>query len=140
MKKKRFAARPAKAQKGIPPANWMDGLLCDGCCSGGKLASHCQMCNIRLHALEKQKNSICSDCEELPCNRITNLINMGGGYLHRKTYVPNLKKIREMGLKEWAKKEEELWRCPKCGVPMSWYDAKCAGCGEPRSDRLFPLV
>ena len=135
---KRLSSGPIKAQKGIPPSNWMDGLLCDGCCSGGKLAPHCQMCNIRLHALNKQNNSRCSDCEELPCYRITNLINMGG-YLHRKEYLPNLKKIREMGVKEWVKKEEERWRCPKCGLPMSWYDMECAGCGDPRSDKLFPL-
>ncbi len=130
---------PAKAQKGIPPSNWMNGLVCDGCCSGGKLAGHCQMCNIRLHALETQKNSRCSDCEELPCNRITFLINMGG-YLHRKEYVPNLKKIHEMGVKEWVKNEEERWRCPKCGLPMSWYDAECIRCGESRSGKLFPLA
>jgi hypothetical protein len=135
---KRLSSGPAKAQKGIPPVNWMDGLLCDGCCSGGKLAPHCQMCNIRLHAAKTQKNSRCSDCEELPCNRLTFLINMGE-YLHRKEYVPNLKKIHEMGVKEWVKKEEERWRCPKCGMPMSWYDTGCAGCGEPRSEKLFPL-
>jgi hypothetical protein len=136
---KRLSSGPVKAQKGIPPSNWMDGLLCDGCLSGGKLAPHCQMCNIRLHALETQKNSRCSDCEELPCNRLTFLINMGG-YLHRKEYIPNLKKIHEMGVQEWVKKEEERWRCPGCGQPVSWYDAECVGCGEPRSDKLFPLT
>jgi hypothetical protein len=135
---KRSSSGPTKAMKGIPPSNWMDGLLCDGCLSGGKLAAHCQMCNIRLHAAKTQDNSRCSDCEELPCYRITNLINMGR-YLHRDEYLPNLKKIREMGVQEWVKYEEERWRCPKCGLPMSWYDAECVGCGEPRSERLFPL-
>jgi hypothetical protein len=124
---------------GIPPSNWMDGLLCDGCLSGGQLAAHCQRCNIRLCAANKQNDSRCSDCEELPCYRITNLINMGG-YLHRKEYLPNLEKIREMGVQKWVKKEEERWRCPKCGMPMSWYDTGCAGCGEPRSKELFSLT
>ncbi len=128
-----------KAQKGIPPSNWMDGLLCDGCLSGGKLAGHCQMCNIRLHALKNQDNARCSDCEELPCYRINNLINMGR-YLHRDEYLPNLKKIREMGVEEWIKYEEERWRCPQCGIPVSWYDTECVGCGAPRSERLFPLT
>jgi len=136
---KRLSSGPTKALKGIPPSNWMDGLLCDGCLSGGQLAAHCQMCNIRLHALNAQKNSRCSDCEELPCYRITNLINMGR-YLHRDEYLPNLEKIREMGVQEWVKYEEERWRCPRCGLPMSWYDAECAGCEEPRSERLFPLT
>jgi hypothetical protein len=135
---KRFSSGPPKAQNGIPPSNWMDGLLCDGCRSGGKLAAHCQNCAIRKCAENKQNDSRCSDCEDLPCHRINNLINMGR-YLHRKEYLPNLEKIREMGVQEWVKYEEERWRCPQCGLPVSWYDAECAGCGEPRSERLFPL-
>ncbi|NLA75552.1 MAG: DUF3795 domain-containing protein [Deltaproteobacteria bacterium] len=132
------SSEPGKAVQGIPPVNWMKGLLCDGCLSGGELAGHCQMCNIRLHALETQENSRCSGCEELPCYRINGLINMGN-YLHRKEYLPNLKKIREMGLEEWAKHEEERWRCQKCGLTMSWYDPECIRCKEPRSGRLFVL-
>jgi len=130
---------PVKAGKGIPDPNWMKGLLCDGCLSGGVLAAHCQNCAIRKCALNKQKDARCTDCGELPCYRITNLINMGG-YLHRKEYLPNLQKIREMGAQEWAKYEEKRWRCPQCGLPMRWYDAECAGCGAQRSGRVFPLT
>jgi len=136
---KRFSFGPPKALKGIPDPGWMDGLLCDGCLSGGMLAAHCQNCAIRKCAANKQNDSRCFDCEELPCYRITNLINMGS-YLHRKEYLPNIKKIREMGVQEWVKYEEERWRCPQCGLPMSWYDAECARCGEPRSKQLFPLT
>ena len=132
------SAAPTKPLKGIPPSNWMAGLRCDGCVSGGTLAPHCQRCDIRLCALKKQKNSRCSDCEEMPCYRITNLINMGG-YLHRDEYVPNLKKIREMGVQKWVQYEAERWRCPRCGLPMSWYDAECIGCGAKRSGRVFSL-
>jgi hypothetical protein len=135
---KKLSSVPAKASPGIPPSNWMDGLLCDGCLRGGALAAHCQNCAIRKCAANKQKDSRCTDCGELPCYRITNLINMGN-YLHRKEYLPNLKKIREMGAREWVKKEEERWKCPKCGQPISWYDAKCPGCAEPRSKAIFPL-
>jgi len=116
----------------------MNGLLCDGCLSGGNLAGHCQNCAIRKCAESKQNDSRCTTCEELPCYRITNLINMGN-YLHRKEYLPNLKNIREMGAEEWVKKEQERWRCPQCGLPLSWYDAECAGCGAKRSDRVFSL-
>jgi hypothetical protein len=130
---------PPGTLKGIPPAGWMDGLLCDGCLSGGMLAAHCRNCAIRKCAENRRNDNRCSNCDELPCYRITNLINMGG-YLHRKEYIPNLKKIREMGVQEWVKYEEERWRCPRCGLPMSWYDAECTGCGEPRSGQLFPLT
>ncbi len=138
IRQKRISPEPTEAQPGIPPSGWMKGLLCDGCLSGGQLAGHCQSCSIRLHALEKQNDARCTDCEELPCYRMTNLINMGD-YLHRQEYLPNLQKIREMGVQEWIKYEEERWRCPQCGNPMSWYDAECIKCGAPRSERLFTL-
>jgi len=137
-RQKSSSSEPTKPLKGIPPSNWMDGLICDGCLSGGMLAAHCQNCAIRKCAADKQNNSRCSDCEKLPCYRITNLINMGG-YLHRAEYLPNLEKIRKMGVQEWVKYEEERWRCPRCGLPMSWYDTECIRCGEPRSKDLFPL-
>jgi hypothetical protein len=135
---KQSSSAPVKAQKGIPPSNWMDGLLCDGCLSSGTLAPHCQNCAIRKCAADKQDDSRCANCEKLPCHRITFLINMGR-YLHRKEYLPNLKKLREMGVEAWVKYEEERWRCPECGLPVSWYDAECIGCGAPRSEELFSL-
>ncbi len=135
---KRRSSGPTKAQEGIPPSNWMDGLVCDGCLSGGALAGHCQNCPIRKCAENRQDDSRCSGCDECPCARVTKLIDMGR-YLHRKEYLPNLAKIREMGVEEWVRCEEERWRCPRCGLPLSWYDAECAGCGAPRSGRLFPL-
>jgi hypothetical protein len=137
-RQKRLSSGPTKALKGIPDPSWMDGLLCDGCLSGGMLAAHCQNCAIRKCAANKQNDSRCTDCEELPCYRITNLINMGG-YLHRKEYLPNLKKIREMGVQKWVKYEQELWTCPKCSNPLSWYDPVCSNCGATRSERLFSL-
>ncbi len=135
---KRLSSGPTKALKGIPDPSWMDGLLCDGCLSGGMLAAHCQNCAIRKCAANKQNDSRCTDCEELPCYRITNLINMGG-YLHRKEYLPNLKKIREMGVQKWVKYEQELWTCPNCSNSLSWYDPACSNCGAKRSEKLFSL-
>lgn len=135
---KRLSSGPARPVKSIPDPGWMEGILCDGCLSGGQIALHCQRCAMKLCVADKQNVTRCSDCKELPCYRIMNMINTG--LLHRAEYLPNLEKIREMGVREWVKYEEERWRCPRCGMPMSWYDAECAGCGEPRSERLFPLT
>ncbi|MBN1182572.1 MAG: DUF3795 domain-containing protein [Bacteroidales bacterium] len=135
---KRFSSGPMKASKTIPDPGWMDGILCDGCLSGGQIALHCQSCAMKFCAADKQNVTHCSDCKELPCYRIMNMINTG--LLHRAEYLPNLKKIREMGVHEWVKYEEDRWRCPRCGMPMSWYDAECPICGEPRSEELFPLT
>jgi hypothetical protein len=132
------SAVPEQPLKGIPPSNWMQGLLCDGCLSGGVLAAHCKTCNIRVHALETQDGARCTNCKELPCYRVQGLINMGQ-YLHRHEYLPNLKKIQEMGAEAWVKKEEARWRCPKCSLPMSWYDVECIRCGEPRSNGIWRI-
>lgn len=80
----------------------------------------------------------CSDCDELPCHRIQELIDTG--LLHRAEYMPNLRKIREMGVQDWVKYEKERWSCPRCGLPLSWYDAECVGCGKARPTGLFPLT
>ena len=136
-RQKRFSSGPGKALKTIPDPGWMDGILCDGCLSDGEIAAHCQRCAMKTCAANKKNVTQCSDCSELPCPRITNFINTG--LLHRAEYLPNLEKIHEMGVREWVKYEEERWLCPRCGLPMSWYDAECTGCGDPRSGRLFPL-
>lgn len=122
----------------IPHPSWMDGILCDGCLSSGEIAAHCQECDIKICAASKPGVTRCSECDELPCHRITKMIDTG--LLHRGEYMTNLSRIREMGVHEWVKYEEERWRCPHCGVPVSWYDAECAGCGGARSERLFPLI
>jgi hypothetical protein len=43
---RRLSSGRTKELETIPPSNWMDGLLCDGCLSGGVLAGHCQYCDI----------------------------------------------------------------------------------------------
>ncbi|MBN1904251.1 MAG: DUF3795 domain-containing protein [Deltaproteobacteria bacterium] len=116
----------------------METLQCDGCLSGGTLAGHCQNCSISRCAANTQNNDRCSECTQLPCYRITNLINQGN-YPHRDEYLPNLAKIHEMGLQEWAIYEEERWSCPQCGGAISWYDTQCTGCGATRSKDLFTL-
>jgi hypothetical protein len=127
----------ASENETIPDPNWMEGLLCDGCLSGGEIPTHCQNCSIRNCAEEQLNSGNCADCQELPCHRVSAMIDTG--LLHRAEYMKNLAKIRDMGLEEWLKYEEERWRCPRCGLPMSWYDVECVRCGEARSERLFPL-
>ena len=131
-----YMAKHSEDEQVQRPNPWGD---CDGCLSGGALAGHCQTSEIRLCAASRQNVTRCSDCQELPCYRITNLINFGN-YPHRQEYLPNLALIQEMGVQEWVRYEEERWRCPQCGLPMSWYDTECARCGEPRSEDLFPVT
>jgi hypothetical protein len=114
-----------------------EDLLCDGCLGGGRLASFCRKCAIRESAAAKTKTRRCSECAEFACSRITGFNN--DGMLHHAEVLQNLRQLRTMGIKDWAKHEEERWRCPQCRELISWYDSACPKCGAKRSDRLFPL-
>lgn len=115
----------------------IDDLLCDSCLGNGRVASFCQRCAIRACPASKSNVIRCSDCPDFPCSRITDFNN--DGMLHHAEVLDNLRRIREMGVEEWAEFEEERWRCTRCHLPMSWYDSKCSSCGQARSDRLFQL-
>ena len=114
-----------------------EDLLCDGCLSGGRLASFCRECAIRDSATDKTKTRRCSECAELGCDRITGFNN--DGIPHHGEVLENLRQLREMGIEDWTKHEENRWRCPKCRTMFSWYDPECQKCKAPRSAGLFPL-
>jgi hypothetical protein len=115
-----------------------EDFQCDGCLGKGKLISFCAKCAIRSCAQGK-KIAYCSDCSEFPCSRITDFNNNYGKLQHHSEALANLRHLRQMGIKDWAKSEEERWRCPRCQNRLSWYDRACSKCGTKRSDRLFPL-
>jgi hypothetical protein len=114
-----------------------EDLLCDGCLSGGRLASFCRKCDMRECATAKTKTRRCSECAEFPCSRIAGFNN--DGMLHHAEVLENLRQLRATGIESWAKQEEERWRCPECRTPISWYEEECPKCKAPRRARLFPL-
>jgi hypothetical protein len=115
-----------------------EDLRCDGCIGGGRTAMFCRTCSIRDCAEKKQKVTRCSDCKEFPCSIISSFNK--DGMLHHAEVLENCRRLRDVGIKEWAKREEERWSCPQCQASISWYDATCSRCGANRSDRLFPLT
>jgi hypothetical protein len=115
----------------------MENMHCNGCLSGGQVLSRVPKCAIRQCAAAKSKTRRCSDCSEFPCSKITDFNN--DGVPHHAESLSNLRQLREIGIKDWAKHEDEHWRCPKCQAMLSWYNSECPKCKAPRSDKLFPL-
>lgn len=115
-----------------------EDFQCDGCLGKGQLISFCAKCAIRSCA-EGKSIARCSDCSDFPCSRITTFNNDYGKLQHHSEVLANLRHIREMGINDWAKSEEERWQCPQCRNQMAWYDKVCSKCGAKRSDRLFTL-
>ena len=125
----RYAGRPMNVN--------LDNLVCDGCLSDGRLAFHCKNCKMRLCAADKPDVTRCSDCPDFPCSRMTDFSN--DGKLHHAELLDNLRNLKKMGIKDWAKHEKERWTCPKCSNSLSWYDPACSNCGAKRSEKLFSL-
>jgi len=119
------------------PGSKQQSMQCDGCLGGGRVPAHVPKCAIKLCAAEKTKTGRCSECAEFPCSRITDFNN--DGMLHHGEVLANLRQLRTMGIKDWAKREEDHWRCPACQAKLSWYDAECPVCKVPRPDKLFSL-
>ena len=131
----RFGSSP-KQQSAKPPA-LTENMMCDGCGGGGRTPAHVPKCAIKLCAAEKTKTGRCADCAEFPCSRITEFNN--DGMAHHSEVLGNLRQLREVGIKEWAKREEERWQCTKCQTKIAWYEAECIKCKTPRPSKLFPL-
>ena len=110
---------------------------CDGCLAGGRLMPYCRQCKMRLCAAEKPEVTRCSDCTDFPCSLITDFNN--DGMRHHAEVLDNLRRMREIGLEAWLKKEEERWRCPQCGTPVDWYAQTCFRCGTEQPYRLPSL-
>ena len=112
-------------------------LQCDGCIAGGRVASFCRTCAMRACAENTKKVARCADCPDFPCAKVTSFNN--DGMLHHAEVLENGRKLKEVGIREWAKREEARWRCPQCSANISWYDQTCSKCGAGRSNQLFPL-
>jgi len=82
--------------------------------------------------LKKNEIEFCFECKDMPCENLDRLDRR-----YRKRYdmsmVENLKEIRDKGINEFLKTQEEKYKCPKCGDVISVHDRKCyvCGCSKP---------
>jgi hypothetical protein len=115
----------------------VEDLKCDGCLGQGKLTPWCRQCDIRSCSKHQAGQTLCSDCADFPCARVTAFNN--DGMQHHTEVLDNLRQLKKMGLTDWVKHEESRWTCPQCQTSLSWYDKACPQCGAKRSERLFSL-
>lgn len=107
-------------------------LLCHGCKSD-TVATFCRTCEIKACMEEKGKD-FCYQCAEYPCQIISDLKN--DSRPHHSIVFHNLGLIRDNGLDQWLKDQENRWSCPTCGEKYSWYDDKCLNCTRSLSNCL----
>ena len=106
---------------------------CPGCrgdnLNKSRMCIECKIKNCEQYSLEGL--DFCDACAKYPCERISHL-----DWRYRTKYgvstMENLAMIREHGLEEFMKSEEEKWTCPGCGKLYSMHKWECPYCGYVR--------
>ncbi len=78
--------------------------------------------------LGKRLVAFCFECDEFPCDNLRKLDER-----HHRDYgvsdFDNLRRIREIGAREWLREQSEKWMCPECGGNLCVMDGVCYDCG-----------
>ncbi len=69
---------------------------------------------IACDLLGKGKLRFCFECAEYPCERLKSLDKRYRTKYHM-SMIENLIAIRDTGMDDFLKAQEEKWRCPTCG-------------------------
>lgn len=72
----------------------------------------------------------CYNCKDYPCKR---LIKLDARYKtkYHMSEIANLEYIKEHGMLEFLRYEEERWTCKKCGGVRCVHREACPTCREP---------
>lgn len=109
-------------------------VSCRGCKSDVLFAG-CRKCPILRCAQRKGVDS-CALCARYPCfyfwimDLFVRWRKLDVKLPHTSARRPNLEFIRKNGLDRFRAEQEQKWRCPQCGGPLSWYLEACVACGR----------
>ena len=105
---------------------------CKGCRIRNK---NCSFIKRDCALIRKNEIDFCFECDSFPCS---NLKKIDERYTerHNISFVQNLKRMQEIGLEQWLKEKESLYRCPECGGEICVHDAECFDCGNKINPNL----
>ncbi|MBN1856552.1 MAG: DUF3795 domain-containing protein [Dehalococcoidia bacterium] len=112
-----------------------DRRKCAGChgrdANSTASRARCTIVNCALR--QSTESGFCYECPKYPCRRLRELDKR-----YRTKYsmsmIENLEFIRDHGLAAFVEKENERWRCRKCGGVICVHRGGCFNCGESRTD------
>ena len=81
---------------------------CQGC--RGPLERHWSPDCEFLPCAKGKGHQYCFECDEFPCQKLQAFA--ADGYQHHRLTVDNMKKMKEVGLKEWIAQQEKPMFCP----------------------------
>jgi hypothetical protein len=99
-------------------------MKCIGCSPSGKSCAHLKK---YCKKLTKKEIEYCYECNDFPCKQIHKLDDK-----YRKRFdmsmIANLRYIKENGMEKFLQKQEEKYKCPKCGGIICVHNGKCYSC------------
>lgn len=105
---------------------------CNGC-RPGALSRSCRKCKIKnCSGMSESALGFCYNCSDYPCRRLTQLDTRYRAKYHMSE-IENLEYIKEHGMEEFLRHEEERWTCRKCGSIVCIHKEVCPTCQESYS-------
>jgi len=97
---------------------------CKGCRPREK---RCAFLQQKCKLLLNNKIQFCYECKLFPCK---SLLKLDRSYRasFRMSMVENLQTIKQEGISEFLKKEEEKWKCLECGGTICCHNGICFNC------------
>lgn len=111
-------------------AHGREKKACPGCRGEDTFKSKsCITCRIRnCEKLVQAGFEYCFDCDAFPCARLSHLDKR-----YRTKYgaspIGNLSSIKEIGIINFLRNEEQKWTCPACGSLICMHKPQCLACG-----------
>lgn len=102
---------------------------CSGCRSvDGYKPNYCQQCIIfNCDTINTNKSGFCYECEKYPCRRLRQL-DKRYTTRYNMSMLENLKNIKDIGLDNFVRSEEERWKCDNCGGTICVHIGECLEC------------
>lgn len=97
---------------------------CAGCLPRGK---NCAYMKKQCKLLGEGLVRFCHECADFPCKRLKNLDKRYRTKYHESN-IDNLNFIKEHGIEEFLAKQEQEWRCDKCGGVICCHNGLCLNC------------
>lgn len=97
---------------------------CPGCIPRGQNCLHmADQCEL----LKNGSVRFCFECPSFPCKRLKALDKRYRTKYHM-SMIENLNFIKEHGIEDFLKQQEENWRCKKCGETICCHSGLCLSC------------
>jgi hypothetical protein len=108
-------------------------ITCTGCRPGNKKCNFTEGgCELQCELLCENKLDFCFECEIFPCPKLQKIIQRYSTK-YNVSVIDNLSEIKKSGLDRWLEREEEKWKCPKCGGLIAVHNRMCYNCGYSSS-------